>query len=111
MEKIAPKVLQIIRVKCSIIIYLKDNITRSEVQQMNISIRDVDPVAIKKIDELAKKKGISRNEYLKIAIVQDLNEMENRYSNLVDAVVDRLEQANDIIRENSILLEKIGNRY
>ena len=77
---------------------------------MNISIRDVDPVAIKKIDELAKKKGISRNEYLKNQIIQ-INEMENRYSNLVDAVVDRLEQANDIIRENSILLEKIGNRY
>ena len=105
-----------IRKKYLMLFSLKDNITRSEVQQMNISIRDVDPVAIKKIDELAKKKGISRNEYLKnqiiqIAIVQDLNEMENRYSNLVDAVVDRLEQANDIIRENSILLEKIGNRY
>ena len=51
------------------------------------------------------------NQIIQIAIVQDLNEMENRYSNLVDAVVDRLEQANDIIRENSILLEKIGNRY
>lgn len=78
---------------------------------MNISIRDVDPVAIKKIDELAKKKGISRNEYLKnqiiqIAIVQDLNEMENRYSNLVDAVVDRLEQANDIIRETAYYWKK-----
>ena len=48
---------------------------------MNISIRDVDPVAIRKIDELAKKKGISRNEYLKnqiaqIAVMKDLNEIE-----------------------------------
>ena len=83
---------------------------------MNISIRDVDPVAIKKIDELAKKKGISRNEYLKnqiaqIAVMKDLNEIENRYSNLVDAVADRLEQANDVIRDNSMLLENIRDKY
>ena len=49
---------------------------------MNISLRNIDPVAIKKIDELAKKKGISRNEYLKmyiqqIAIIKDINEMDN----------------------------------
>lgn len=79
---------------------------------MNISVRDIDPVAIKKIDELAKKKGISRNEYLKnqilkIAVMKETEEVENRYSNLVNAVVDRLEQSNDVIRENSMLLEKI----
>lgn len=83
---------------------------------MNISLRDVDPVAIKKIDELAKKKGMSRNEYLKIyisqiAIMKDLNEIESRYANLVDAVTDRLEQANDVIRENSMLLEKIRSGH
>lgn len=79
---------------------------------MDIKIRNVDPVAIKKIDELAKKKGISRNEYLKnqiskIAVMKETKEVENRYSNLVNAVVDRLEQSNDVIRENSVLLEKI----
>ena len=83
---------------------------------MNISLRDVDPVAIKKIDELAKKRGMSRNEYLKIyisqiAIMKDLNEIESRYANLVDAVTDRLEQANDVIRENSMLLEKIRSGH
>lgn len=37
---------------------------------MDVCIRKVDPVAIKKIDELAKRKGISRNEYLKKHIEQ-----------------------------------------
>ena len=37
---------------------------------MDIKVRNVDPVAIKKIDELAKAKGISRNEYLKKYISQ-----------------------------------------
>ena len=79
---------------------------------MDIKVRNVDPVAIKKIDELAKAKGISRNEYLKkyisqIAAMKEMKEVENKYSNLVNAVVDRLEQANDVIRENSMLLENI----
>ena len=79
---------------------------------MNISIRNIDPVAIKKIDELAKKKGISRNEYLKmyiqqIAIIKDINEMDNKYSNLVDAITDRLEQTNDVIHENNMMMERM----
>lgn len=81
---------------------------------MDIFIRGIDPVAVKKIDELAKKKGISRNEYLKIhiqqiAIVKDVNEVEDKYSNLVATVTDRLEQANDVIKENSIMLAKVIN--
>ena len=83
---------------------------------MDIKVRNVDPVTIKKIDELAKAKGISRNEYLKkyisqIAAMKEMKEVENKYSNLVNAVVDRLEQANDVIRENSMLLENIRDKY
>ena len=83
---------------------------------MNISIRDEDPVAKRKIDHLAKKNGNSRkenhkNQIAQIAVMKDLNEIENRYSNLVDAVADRLEQANDVIRENSMLLENIRDKY
>ena len=83
---------------------------------MDIKVRNVDPVAIKKIDELAKAKGISRNEYLKkyisqIAAMKEMKEVENKYSNLVNAVVDRLEQANVVIRENSMLLENIRDKY
>lgn len=83
---------------------------------MDIKVRNVDPVAIKKIDELAKAKGISRNEYLnkyisQIAAMKEMKEVENKYSNLVNAVVDRLEQANDVIRENSMLLENIRDKY
>ena len=79
---------------------------------MNISLRNIDPVSIRKIDELAKKKGISRNEYLKmyiqqIAIIKDINEMDNKYSNLVDTITDRLEQSNDVIHENNVMMERM----
>ena len=65
-----------------------------------------------KKDELAKRKGISRNEYLKkhieqMAIIKDISETEDKYANLVETVVDRLEQANDIIQENSIMLKRV----
>ena len=79
---------------------------------MEIKIRNVDPVIVKKIDELAKKHHMSRNQYLlqclsRYATVQDVEELDSRYANLVDILAQRLEQANDVIETNSILLEKI----
>lgn len=46
---------------------------------MEIKVRGVDPAAVKKIDELAKTKGISRNEFLKIYLenLSVLNSLKN----------------------------------
>ena len=79
---------------------------------MEIKIRKADPVIVKKIDELAKKHHMSRNQYLlrclsRYATVQDVEELDSRYANLIDLLAQRLEQANDVIESNSILLEKI----
>lgn len=35
---------------------------------MEIKIRDVDPQVARKLSEMAKRKGVSRQEYLKVAI-------------------------------------------
>ena len=50
---------------------------------MEIKIRNVDPVALKKIDEMAKRKSISRQEFLKsvvekVAYEKEQNEKEMR---------------------------------
>ena len=79
---------------------------------MNISVRGLDASVVKKIDELAKKNGLSREEYIrryltKVSELEDIQNIDEKYHNLVDAVVDRLEQANDIIENNMILMEKI----
>ncbi len=79
---------------------------------MEIKIRDVDPVIVKKIDELAKKQHMSRNEYLKrcvsqYAIIQDVVDLDKKYTDLVNVLIDRVEQANDVIAVNNELLEKI----
>ena len=79
---------------------------------MEVKIRGVDPVVIKKIDEMAKAHGISRNEYLKkcltrYAVLQDIADLDSKYTALVNLLAERLEQANDVIENNSMILEKI----
>ena len=56
--------------------------------RMEIKIRNVDPVVVTKLDELARKQHLSRNEYLKkivsrCAVVQDVIDLDKKYSDLV----------------------------
>ncbi|MGG3182392.1 hypothetical protein ABEQ41_29605 [Priestia megaterium] len=55
---------------------------------MEIKIRNVDPIAVKKIDELAKKKKLSRQEFLKgqletLTLFQTQTDREKELENLV----------------------------
>ena len=82
---------------------------------MNISVRGLDAAVVKKIDELARKNKVSREEYIrryltKVSELEDIQNIDEKYHNLVDAVVDRLEQVNDIIESNTLALEKISEK-
>ena len=82
---------------------------------MNISVRGLDAAVVKKIDELARKNKVSREEYIrryltKVSELEDIQNIDEKYHNLVDAVVARLEQANDIIESNTLALEKISEK-
>lgn len=77
-----------------------------------IKVRKLEPIIVKKIDELAKAKGMKREAFLRshltsLAITKDLEEVENKYAALVNDMAERLEQANDVIERNTILEEKI----
>ena len=68
--------------------------------RMEIKIRNVDPVVVTKLDELARKQHLSRNEYLKkivsrCAVVQDVIDLDKKYADLVNVLAERLEQAAD----------------
>ena len=83
---------------------------------MEVKIRDVDPVIVKKIDEMAKRKNMSRNSFLKhclsrFAIVQDVTDLDQKYSALVDILSDRLQQENDVIAANTEILETIAGGH
>lgn len=80
----------------------------------NIIIRNLEPVVIQKIEELAKKKNLSREEYLrryltKLSELEDVVRLDEKYANLVATLSDRMEQANDIIEINTMLLQRIEN--
>ena len=81
----------------------------------DISIRNLDSVVVAKLDELAKKKKLSREEYLRrylsrLSEMEEIKNLDEKYKNLVDVLVDRLQQANDVIEANTIMLEKIEKK-
>lgn len=80
---------------------------------MEIKIRNMDPTLVKKIDEMAKQKHLSRDRFLRIYVSQlalqgDLIELEDKYATLVKALADKIEQSNDIIERNSLVLASIS---
>ncbi len=57
--------------------------------KVEIRIREVDPIAVKKIDEIAKRKGLSRQKFLKaqiemLAFFQQQNKREMELENLIE---------------------------
>lgn len=78
---------------------------------MEIKVRDVDAAVVLKIDELARKKGISRSKYIrneldKIALAEDVVAVEDKYTNLINVLVDRLQQAGEAIEINTAVIER-----
>lgn len=67
---------------------------------MEIKIRNVDPIAVKKIDEMAKSKKISRQEYLKAIVEKIAHEIKQSEKEA------RLEM---IISKNIIAMEEMTN--
>ena len=78
----------------------------------DIIIRNLEPVVLQKIDELAKKKKISREEYLrrylkKVSELEDVVQLDETYSNIINALSERMEQANDVIEINTMFLQRM----
>ena len=80
-----------------------------------IKIRNLDEGVIKKIDNLAEKKGISRNEYLKtqmelLVLAPVILEQQDKYSILINKITKVLEYntlaLNKFLEENLIDLDE-----
>ncbi|MBE5102187.1 hypothetical protein [Priestia aryabhattai] len=69
---------------------------------MEIKIRNVDPIAVKKIDELAKKKKLSRQEFLKgqletLMLFQAQTDREKELENLVHFNIQAVEKCTEVM--------------
>ena len=80
---------------------------------MNIILRDIDPMAIKKIDELAKKKKISRSSYLKNMIEnytaqESIKNLENSYNDNVKLFKILIENNTNVLNRIYTFLDAIS---
>lgn len=82
---------------------------------MVITIRNVSPDVGLKLSHIAKKKKISREEYLRelllqVTIEEDLKIVENKYENLVRDLADMIEVTNQQLEMNNMLLERVMSK-
>lgn len=69
---------------------------------MEVKIRDLDPMLVKKIDELAHKKGISRNQCLKnilkrFCVQSEITDYEQSAAKTMIALRDLVEKNIDVL--------------
>ena len=81
---------------------------------MEIKIRNVDPIAVKKIDEMAKRKNISRQEFLKsqlemLAFFHEQTNRELQLENMLEKVLQMMGQCSTTMENmNDIMHELMG---
>lgn len=79
---------------------------------MDVLIRNLDPFAVKKIDELAKKKKLSRNQYLinyieTLSVLEELRKQEERYVELTKLLAELVEKNTTVLLKVDRVLEEI----
>jgi hypothetical protein len=81
---------------------------------MDMLLRDIDPIAVKKIDEIAKEKKISRQEFLKgqvetLAVFQEQKDREAELEHLIDRNIKMMEKCAVAIETiNEFIQEMMG---
>lgn len=78
-------------------------------KNMDIIIRNIDRDIVDRINELAKKKGKSRNEFLKdqvkqLALHPEITEKEDQYKRLVKEIAVVIQQNTQVL--NELLLQE-----
>ena len=71
---------------------------------MEIKIRNVSPEVVVKIDSLADKKGISRNEYLKrllenMSAMDKVSETESKYNLIIERLIKVLDYNTSVLNK------------
>lgn len=77
---------------------------------MDLLIRNLEPYTIEKLNQMARKRQVSRNELVRrylntYAQQEELTNMEDKYEALVQVLADKLEQSSDLISQNIALLQ------
>ena len=78
----------------------------------NIKVRNLDDTVIMRLDELAAKKKMSRESYLRnvltsLSISGELFELDFKYATLVQTLADKNQMLADIIDKNNYVIEEM----
>ncbi|MHA7740409.1 hypothetical protein [Priestia aryabhattai] len=82
---------------------------------MDIFLRNIDPVAMQKVDELAKENGMSRQKFLKeqfevLAFFDEQVAREKRLEAIIDQNIEMMKQcAISIEKMNDMIYELMGD--
>lgn len=82
---------------------------------IDIKVRNLDPVVVNKIEIQARKRGISREEYIRrylavLATGDEVIEVEDKYSRLIEVLAERIELSDAVIESNSEILKEIQKK-
>lgn len=77
-----------------------------------ITIRNLDDGISKSLISMARKQGLSREEFLRrrlesIAVSGEIKETEERYRNLVVMLMSKFQDMEDVIERNNVLMEDL----
>ena len=81
----------------------------------SLIIRRLDDTELIRLSEIAKKKGKSREDYMrdvirKLLVSDDLLELDFKYSNLVNLMSDNAKMMIDVIDRNTYVLDEVLGR-
>ena len=81
----------------------------------NILIRNVDESVALRLNELSKKKNMSREAYIRdlfnsVSVSGELRELDFKYANLVELLSDQAKMLSDIIDRNTYVIEMVQER-
>lgn len=76
----------------------------------SIIVRNIDKTVVQRIDELAAKKGMSRETYIRgilkrHALAGEVKEVENKYNVLVEKITVQLNVLTETIEKNNYYVE------
>lgn len=83
---------------------------------MNVTVRNLDAGVVMKLNEIAKKQGLSREEYLRIylenlAVLDEMKKLDLKYAELVREMAVIIDNNTKVLKKvNDTLSEYVDNK-
>lgn len=83
---------------------------------MNVTVRNLDAGVVMKLNEIAKKQGLSREEYLRtylenLAVLDEMKKLDLKYAELVHEMAVIIDNNTKVLKKvNDTLSEYVDNK-